>query len=144
MLNENKIRLMTKLARYENGSGKEDLRIARYYRSDYLGVALFKNFFLASIGYVVVLLMIGSYFSEYLLDNAHVMNLPLMIVSVVGGYIITITIYSVVVYTMSSLKYSRAKRGVKEYDQKLSRLADLYGKEENDKNLRQENRRKRV
>ena len=32
MLNEKRIRLMTKLARYESGEGKEELRIARYYR----------------------------------------------------------------------------------------------------------------
>ena len=50
MLKEEKIRLMTKLARYESGEGKEELRIARYYRSDYIGLALFRNFFLASIG----------------------------------------------------------------------------------------------
>ena len=45
MLKEEKIRLMTKLARYESGEGKEELRIARYYRSDYIGLALFRNFF---------------------------------------------------------------------------------------------------
>ena len=55
MLKEEKIRLMTKLARYESGEGKEELRIARYYRSDYIGLALFRNFFLASIGYLVIL-----------------------------------------------------------------------------------------
>lgn len=35
---------MTKLARYESGEGKEELRIARYYRSDYIGLAMFRNF----------------------------------------------------------------------------------------------------
>ena len=45
MLKEEKIRLMTKLARYESGEGKEELRIARYYRSDYIGLALFSQFF---------------------------------------------------------------------------------------------------
>ena len=64
MLNEKKIRLMTELARYEEGQGKEEMRIAKYFRSDYLGIALFKNFFLASIGYMVVLLLIAAYFSE--------------------------------------------------------------------------------
>ena len=44
MLKEEKIRLMTKLARYESGEGKEELRIARYYRSDYIGLALFRKY----------------------------------------------------------------------------------------------------
>lgn len=133
MLNEKKIRLMTKLARYESGPGKEDLRISKYYRSDYLGLALFKNFFYASIGYVVVLVLLAAYFMDYLMDNVHTMNLVLMAVFAIGGYIITITIYSVVTYTVYSLKYSRARRNVKAYDQKLSELADFYGREDNRK-----------
>lgn len=144
MLNEKRIRLMTKLARYENGQGKEDLRIGRYYRGDYLGMALFKNFFLTSIGYAVVLGMIAAYFSDYLMDNVHKMNLVMLAVAVVGGYIITMAVYSVVTYTIYSLRYSRAKRGIKAYDQKLSELAGLYEREEGVKNHKQENRRKRV
>ena len=71
MLKKEKIRLMTKLARYESGEGKEELRIARYYRSDYIGLALFRNFFLASIGYLVILLLVGAYFAEFLADQLH-------------------------------------------------------------------------
>ena len=44
MLDEKKIRLMTELAKYEKKHGKEDLRISRYYRSDYLGLALLRIF----------------------------------------------------------------------------------------------------
>ena len=61
MLNEKRIRLMTKLARYESGEGKEELRIARYYRSDYIGLAMFRNFFLASLAYLVILLLAAAY-----------------------------------------------------------------------------------
>ncbi|MBS6194685.1 MAG: hypothetical protein KH828_03775 [Clostridiales bacterium] len=126
MLDEKKIRLMTKLARYENGQGKEDMRIARYYRSDYLGIALFKNFFLASAGYGVILLLVCAYFSEYLLDNVHKMNLLLVGAGVIGGYIITLTVYSVVTYTICSLRYFKAKRSVKMYNQQLGELQKFY------------------
>ena len=45
MLNEQKIKKMNKLAAYEAGEGKEHLAISNYYRSDYIGLALIKNFF---------------------------------------------------------------------------------------------------
>lgn len=144
MLNEKKIRLMTELARYEEGQGKEEMRIAKYFRSDYLGIALFKNFFLTSIGYMVVLLLIAAYFSEYLLNNVHKMNLILLAVVLIGGYIITITVYSVITYIIYSLKYSRAKRGVEAYDRKLEKLEALYKREDAIKNQKQENRRKNL
>lgn len=142
MLNIKKIRLMTELARYEEGKGNEEIRIARYFRSDYLGMALFKNFILASIGYGVVVLLIAAYFSEYLLNNAHKMNLILLAVVLVGSYIITITVYSVITYIVYSLKYSRAQRGVEAYDRKLEKLEALYKKEDERKSQHQEDRRK--
>lgn len=141
MLDEKKIRLMTELAKYEKKHGKEDLRISRYYRSDYLGLTLFKNFFLASIGYLVVLGLICSYFLDELLDNIHRMNILLMGVAVIGGYIITLTVYSVVTYTIHSLRYSRSQRSVKEYQQKLKELEEYYEKEDLLKNQKQESRR---
>lgn len=144
MLDEKKIRLMTELAKYEKQHGKEDLRIARYYRSDYLGLSLFKNFFLASIGYLVILGLICSYFMDDLLDNIHRMNILLMGVAVIGGYIITLTVYSVVTYTIHSLRYSRSQRSVKEYQQKLKQLEEYYEKEDLLKNQKQESRRSSV
>lgn len=53
MLNEKRIRLNDETGEYESGEGKEELRIARYYRSDYIGLAMFRNFFLASLAYLV-------------------------------------------------------------------------------------------
>ena len=144
MLNVKKIWLMTEMARYEEGKGKEEMRIAKYFRSDDLGIALFKNFILASIGYAVVVLLVAAYFSEYLLNNVHKMNLILLGVILVGSYIITITIYSVITYVKYSLKYSRAKRGVEAYDRKLEKLETLYRKEDEIKSQKQENRRKNL
>ena len=49
MLNEQKIKKMRKLATYESGKGRKQLRISKYYRSDYIGLSLIKNFFLLQL-----------------------------------------------------------------------------------------------
>ena len=49
MINEEKVKIMTKLAMYEQGRGRKHLPVSRYYRSDYIGLALIKNFFLVTI-----------------------------------------------------------------------------------------------
>ena len=144
MLNEKKIRLMTQLARYENGDGKEDIRIFHYYRSDYIGLALLKNFFVTSIGYAVVLGMIVAYFMDYLMENVHKMNLLLLIVVIIGGYIITLTVFSMVTYATHSMKFSASKRRIEWYSKQLSKLSDLYGKEDIIKNQKMENRRRQI
>ena len=75
MLNEEKVKIMNKLALYEKGEGKKYLPVSKYYRSDFIGLALIKNFFLVTIGYGLVVLAAAAYFSDYLLNNIHKMNL---------------------------------------------------------------------
>lgn len=130
MLNEKRIRLMTKLAKYESGEGKEELRIARYYRSDYIGLALFRNFFLASLAYLVILLLVGAYFAEFLAESLHTLNIAWIGILIVGGYLVTIGVYSVVTYTIHSIRYGRAKKGAAAYERKLWELEALYEEEE--------------
>ena len=130
MLKEEKIRLMTKLARYESGEGKEELRIARYYRSDYIGLALIKNFFLVTIGYGLILAVLAAYNLEYLLDNVHKMDLISLGVVALGGYIGILVLYSVLTYIQYTVKYHKAKKSVKQYYSQLTKLEKIYTREE--------------
>ena len=76
MINEEKVKIMTKLAMYEQGRGRKHLPVSRYYRSDYIGLALIKNFFLVTIGYVLIVAAVAVYFGEYPQDESgHTWNL---------------------------------------------------------------------
>ena len=106
MLNEEKIKVMNKLAMYEQSEGKKYLPVSRYYRSDYIGLAMIKNFFLITIGYVLVLAGIAAYFGEYLVDNIHKMNLVALGIEAVVGYIVVLVLFSVLTYIQYSVLYS--------------------------------------
>lgn len=133
MLNEEKIKIMNKLAMYEQGEGKKYLPVSRYYRSDYIGLAMIKNFFLITIGYVLVLAGIAAYFGEYLVDNIHKMNLVALGIEAVVGYIVVLVLFSVLTYIQYSVKYYRAKKSVKTYYEDLTRLNKIYNREEKKK-----------
>ena len=110
MLDTQKIKKMHKLAVYESGEGKQHLAISNYYRSDYIGLALIKNFFLTTIGYGLLLLGWAGYRMDYLMNNAHRMNITLLIVAALAGYIILLVIYSVLTYIFCTLKYAKAQK----------------------------------
>ena len=74
MINEEKVKIMDQLAVYEKQEGRKYLPVSKYYRSDYIGLALIKNFFLVTIGYGLILAVIAAYNLEYLLDNVHRLN----------------------------------------------------------------------
>lgn len=62
MLDERKVKLMTKLALYEETYGKEDFKISSYYRKDYASLHVIYAFLSVSVGYVclVALLLLAG------------------------------------------------------------------------------------
>ena len=130
MLDVQKIKKMHKLAVYESGEGKQHLAISNYYRSDYIGLTLIKNFFLTTIAYALLLMGWAGYRSDYLMNNLHWMNLPLLVVAALGGYIILLVVYSVLTYIYCTVKYAKAQKGIQEYYKALGQLKKIYDREE--------------
>lgn len=130
MINEEKVKIMTKLAMYEQGRGRKYLPVSRYYRSDYIGLALIKNFFLVTIGYVLIVAAVAVYFGEYLLENIHRMNLVTLGIYLIIGYVIVLAAYSILTYIQYSVKYYQAKKSVREYYSQLTELNKIYAREE--------------
>ena len=130
MINEEKVKIMTKLAMYEQGRGRKHLPVSRYYRSDYIGLALIKNFFLVTIGYVLIVAAVAVYFGEYLLENIHRMNLVTLGIYLIIGYVIVLAAYSILTYIQYSVKYYQAKKSVREYYSQLTELNKIYAREE--------------
>lgn len=130
MLDVQKIKKMHKLAVYESGEGKQHLAISNYYRSDYIGLALIKNFFLTTIAYALLLLGWAGYKSDYLMNNMHRMNLPLLAAGMVVGYIILLVVYSVLTYIYCTVRYAKAQKGIQEYYKGLGQIKKIYDREE--------------
>ena len=129
MLNEDKIKVMNKLAMYEKTEGKKYLPVSKYYRSDYIGLALIKNFFLVTIGYVLVVAAVGVYFGDFLMDNIHKMDLVRIGTYLAMGYGIALLVYSLLTYIEYTVRYHKAKKSVRNYYQELTRLEKMYNRE---------------
>ena len=130
MINEEKVKIMTKLAMYEQGKGRKHLPVSKYYRSDYIGLALIKNFFLVTIGYVMAIAAVAVYFGEYLMENLHKMDLVSLGIYIIIGYVAALVGYSILTYIQYSVKYFKAKKSVKEYYTQLTELSKIYTREE--------------
>lgn len=130
MLNEEKVRTMNRLALYEQTEGRKYLPVSKYYRSDYIGLALIKNFFLVTIGYILIVGAVGVYFGDYLMENIHKMDIMEIGIDIVLGYAIVLLIYTVLTYIQYSIKYHIAKKSVRGYYEELTRLEKMYNREE--------------
>ncbi len=129
-MNERKLAQMIRVARFEQNIGAEDLRVHKYYRRDYVAYALIKNFFIVTIGYGLLLGVLLLYRMDFLLDNLGNLNIGPLMIMFLTGYVFVLALYSVLVYTIRSLRYLRSERHVKGYYKELKKLQSLQQEEE--------------
>lgn len=130
MENEKKLHQMIRVVRFEQKAGAEDLRINKYYRRDYVAFAMIRNFFIVTIGYGLLLGVLLLYYMDFLLNTLKTLNIKAPLVAIFAGYLFVVAIYTVLVYTICSLRYHRAQRRVKNYYRELKILRDLQKLEE--------------
>lgn len=63
LLNENKVKMMTKMAIYEKNEGRRMLRTAKYFKGDYVAFGILKTLITTTFAFAIVAIM-------YVLCNA--------------------------------------------------------------------------
>ncbi len=130
MLNNRKVRLMTRLAMYEQNEGKEDVRISKYFRTDYVRLNVLKSIVAVTVGYLLVLLLLVVYHSEYLIREAVTLDYQGIISRYVGIYVIILTVYGAFGMIGYMIKYRSSRKKLAKYFRMLRRLRTLYREED--------------
>ena len=129
MVNEERLRMMIHLAEYENGEGKNNLKIRRYYRNDYLALNLIKTFFLTTIAYVLVIGLIAVSDLDYFLNNLTKMDFRVVMSWLIVGYAVMMIIYLGISFFRSAVRYREARKSVRRYEDELL-ILDRLGRRE--------------
>lgn len=130
MLNEERIRLMTKMASYEEGEGKECIPIKQYYRRDYVSFGMLKTFFTSTISFGILCLCWILYEMENITEILSSSNLTSFGISILVKYFIFSVVYQVIAFCVYQRRYTRATASVKAYYSILKRVEKLQEKEE--------------
>ena len=75
MLSEERIILMTRMASYEQGEGKDNVKIGNYFRSDYIAVQVLKSIICATIAFLIMFVVYMLCYYEVLMKNLYNMDL---------------------------------------------------------------------
>lgn len=126
MINQEKVKIMTKLAIYEDKKGKDELKVDKYYKSDYIRLQVIKAFLSSTIGSILVVILLALYNMEYL-----ILNLIKLDFTVIGKYILLIYIivsvfYAIIAATKASTKYEKSRKNLSEYRTLLNKLRKMY------------------
>ncbi len=126
MLNKKKLKAMIDLAIYEQGEGRDDLAISKYYLKDYITFGILKNILLTTIAYIAVLFFVFISNFENIAAEISNMRMQPLLVGILIFYLVLIALFSVLVIVVRKIKYRNAVNRVKKYYKKLRELEGLY------------------
>lgn len=129
-MNEERIRLMTKLAAYEQGRGQEDMAINQYYRRDYVALQMIKTFVCSTIAFGILILLYVLYQMDALTALLYQTDYRDYLVRLVVLYVVFTIVFQAIAFTVSTYRYRRAHREQKQFLSRLKKVARLRESEE--------------
>lgn len=125
MLNEEKIRIMTKAAIYEKGKGKDDLKVTAYGDSDFVRFNLLKTLIGATVAFLLIVGLIIAYNMDFFMTNMMKLDLMKLGREFLVVYLIFMGVYAAVSIIVYQARYTLAKRRVRVYNQELEIIEEI-------------------
>ncbi len=128
MIHEEKVKLMTQAACFEEKQRRKALIIMRYHRKDYISFHMILIWLSVTTAFIIGV----SMWLFYQVENASSMiftnftSLILIGIILMGMYLIFTIIYGFAAYWYYSEKYDNAKKMMKKYQANLKQLNRLY------------------
>lgn len=126
MVNEEKMRIMIKIAQYESELSGKIINEGRYYKTDYVRrhtLSVVLNF---SIAYIFVLVLIVLYNIDYIFLNFVTINYAKLFIEIFVPYISSIIICIPVSNIYFNGRYKSSREEIKNYYTELKRLEQYY------------------
>ena len=131
MLNEEKVKSMTKAAAYEKGPEKKNIEISSYFRADYLGLQMVKSAVAYTVAFVIIVALWATGRMEELMlmiSRAEYLENLIKILSIL--FVSGLVLYESAIYVYYSSKYQKAKRSLKGYHSHLKQIHKFYETQE--------------
>ena len=133
MISEQRVKLMTRLAAYEQKEGKKIEEIGSYFRGDYISLQILKSVISATIAFVLIVALFVLYDSELFLSDIYKIDILEYVKKLIVYYFAFTGVYVLISYVVYAIRYRKAKKRLKVYFNNLKRLQILYQRERKDK-----------
>ena len=134
MPDQERIRLMTKLAILEKENGRELRRIEESYRSDYIGIPMLKNTLRVTVAFLVILAVWMVCNVDFVLNIFTEGQMKLLLLGILAAYVTIILITWIVSFLYASMEYCRVQSLEQKY-QELLKLLDERAPGSSDRNI---------
>ena len=126
MVNEEKTRIMIKIAQYESELGGKVINEGGYYKTDYVRLHTLSIVLNISVAYIFVLALIALYNMDYIFLNFVTINYIKLFIEIFVPYLSIIIACALVSGIYYTDQYKRDREKIKEYYSELKRLEKYY------------------
>lgn len=130
MVNEERLRHLIKIARFDYNDGKRCKPMTQYARKDYVSLQLLKSFVTGTITYLLMVALWALYSTESLVKKITGSEIQGFLVTLILLYVIFLLVYLVATYIVFNIKYTDGRRKVKRYYSSIKKVNQMYEREE--------------
>ena len=130
MVNEERIKLMTRMAAYEKEGHKKNKVIVSFFKSDYISMQMLKSVISTTIAFAIMFGLYVLYDFEVFMKEIYKMDMFEFAKNVIFVYGIFLAIVLLITYIVSLYQYTKALQDTKLYYANLKKLSRMYGREE--------------
>lgn len=130
MLNQERVREMTRLAIFDKNEGKECKPMTQYFRGDYIAKEMLKSVVAGTVAFAVVAAMGVLYWAEDLLEKINSIDFRKIAVSAILCYVAYLSVYLIITYLVYYIRYARGRQKIKKYYIHLKKVNKIYFDEE--------------
>ncbi len=134
MLNENKVKMMTKMAIYEKNEGKRMLKMSRYYKGDFVTLGVLKSIIASTFAFAVIVIFFALCNMEKIVSEVNTMDYTLIAKKLGTYYIIFLIVFSIVAGIVNAYQYDKSRAGLKKYLSRLNKLERFYNNQNKKRN----------
>ncbi len=132
MINKRNVRLMTRMAVYEERDGVRDRRMNAYYRADYCSSQCLRTFVCSTIAFVLICMIAGLCNFESLMLDIYSMNVQDFLMQMVLYYLVFLIIMEAVTVAAALYRTKNARYRLNGYYRNLRKLYDSYKRKEDE------------
>ncbi len=126
MLNENKVKMMTKMAIYEKNEGRKMIKTAKYFKSDYIAFGVLRTLITTTIAFIIMLVMGVLYNIDKIITDINNLDYSAIVTGIIICYIVMLILFSVIALIVYSRQYDNSRKGLKRYFSRLNKLERFY------------------
>lgn len=130
MIDEERVKQMTRMAIYEEGKGRSDVPMTQYFRHDYIGKEMVKSILSGTMAFALICAMYLLCQMEYFMENINQIDILAFGTGILIKYAIFMVVYLVITYFVYDVRYTVGRKNVKMFYGQLKKVNKLYEQEE--------------